>query len=68
MTNPRESETFSTDVAIIGAGPVGLFAVFQCGMLGMQCRLIDALEENDDVGDIHSNFDIDAEVLERIAG
>lgn len=45
MTNPRESETFSTDVAIIGAGPVGLFAVFQCGMLGMQCRLIDALEE-----------------------
>jgi YebC/PmpR family DNA-binding regulatory protein len=30
--------------------------------------LIDALEENDDVGDIHSNFDIDAEVLERIAG
>ncbi|MSX02786.1 MAG: YebC/PmpR family DNA-binding transcriptional regulator [Actinobacteria bacterium] len=31
-------------------------------------RLIDALEENDDVGDIHSNFDIDPEVLDRIAG
>jgi len=31
-------------------------------------KLIDALEENDDVGDIHSNFEIDAEVLERIAG
>lgn len=40
-------ERFSTDVAIIGAGPVGLFAVFQCGMLGMKCRLIDAL---DDIG------------------
>jgi thioredoxin reductase (NADPH) len=33
-----------TDVAIIGAGPVGLFAVFQCGMLGMACHVLDALE------------------------
>lgn len=33
-----------TDVAIIGAGPVGLFAVFQCGMLRMSCHVIDALE------------------------
>lgn len=34
----------STDVAIIGAGPTGLFAVFQCGMLGMKCHVVDALE------------------------
>ncbi len=33
-----------TDVAIIGAGPVGLFAVFECGMLGMRCHVIDVLE------------------------
>ncbi len=33
-----------TDVAIIGAGPVGLFAVFQCGMLGFKCHVIDALD------------------------
>ncbi len=33
-----------TDVAIIGAGPVGLFAVFECGMLKMRCHVIDALE------------------------
>ncbi|MCA8932801.1 MAG: NAD(P)/FAD-dependent oxidoreductase [Rhodospirillaceae bacterium] len=33
-----------TDVAIIGAGPVGLFAVFQCGMLRMRCHVIDALD------------------------
>jgi thioredoxin reductase (NADPH) len=33
-----------TDVAIVGAGPVGLFAVFECGMLGLKCHLIDALE------------------------
>ena len=39
------TERFSTDVAIVGAGPVGLFAVFECGMLGMKCRVIDALED-----------------------
>jgi thioredoxin reductase (NADPH) len=33
------------DVAIIGAGPVGLFAVFECGMLGLSCCVIDSLEE-----------------------
>src|SRR3954465_13184049 len=31
------------DVAIVGAGPVGLFAVFECGMLEMSCELFDAL-------------------------
>ncbi len=39
MTN-----TIIKDVAIIGAGPVGLFAVFEAGMLGMSCAVIDALE------------------------
>jgi len=33
-----------TDVAIIGAGPTGLFAVFECGMLKMNCHVIDALD------------------------
>lgn len=33
-----------TDVAIVGAGPVGLFAVFECGMLGLECHLIDTLD------------------------
>src|SRR5579875_2812122 len=33
----------ATDVAIVGAGPVGLFAVFECGMLRMRCCVIDAL-------------------------
>jgi YebC/PmpR family DNA-binding regulatory protein len=31
-------------------------------------KLIDALEESDDVGAVHANFDVDAAVLERIAG
>ena len=30
-------------------------------------RLIDALEDNDDVNAVHANFDVDAEVLERVA-
>src|SRR6202049_4560385 len=33
----------SCDVAIIGAGPVGLFMVFECGMLELGCHLFDAL-------------------------
>jgi transcriptional/translational regulatory protein YebC/TACO1 len=31
-------------------------------------RLVDALEENDDVQAVHANFDVDADVLERVAG
>lgn len=38
------SDFFETDVAIIGAGPVGLFAVFQCGMLGIKTHVIDSLD------------------------
>jgi len=34
---------WQTDVAIIGAGPVGLFAVFECGMLGLKAHVVDAL-------------------------
>ena len=33
-----------TDVAIVGAGPVGLFAIFECGMLGMRCHVVDVLD------------------------
>ena len=31
-------------------------------------RLIDALEDNDDVNEVFANFDVDADVLERVAG
>ncbi|MEZ5667610.1 MAG: NAD(P)/FAD-dependent oxidoreductase [Alphaproteobacteria bacterium] len=33
-----------TDVVIVGAGPVGLFAVFELGMLKMRAQLVDALD------------------------
>lgn len=35
----------TTDIGIIGAGPVGLFAVFEAGLLKMRCHLIDALPQ-----------------------
>ncbi|MAZ99868.1 MAG: ferredoxin--NADP(+) reductase [Rhodospirillaceae bacterium] len=35
---------FKTDVVIIGAGPVGLFAVFELGLLDIKCHLIDILD------------------------
>ena len=34
----------TSDIVVIGAGPVGLFAVFEAGMLGMGCHVIDALD------------------------
>lgn len=39
-----EQPIHTTDVAIIGAGPVGLFAVFECGMLKMKTHVVDALD------------------------
>jgi len=33
-----------TDVVVIGAGPVGLFAVFELGLLDLKCHLIDILD------------------------
>ena len=35
---------YTTDIVIIGAGPVGLFAIFEAGMLKMKCHVIDALD------------------------
>src|ERR1700750_464212 len=36
--------THSTDVIIIGAGPVGLFAVFELGLLGLSAHVVDILD------------------------
>jgi thioredoxin reductase (NADPH) len=37
-------DTIRTDVLIVGAGPVGLFAAFQAGVLGLQSQIIDVLD------------------------
>ena len=39
------SEPIKTDVLIIGAGPCGLFAVFELGLLDMKCHLVDILDK-----------------------
>jgi thioredoxin reductase (NADPH) len=39
------SEPIKTDVLIIGAGPVGLFGVFELGLLDMKCHLVDILDK-----------------------
>src|SRR6201993_2934245 len=39
------SEAIKTDVLIIGAGPCGLFAVFELGLLDMKVHLIDILDK-----------------------
>jgi len=40
MTTPDHT----SDIVIVGAGPVGLFAVFEAGMLKMRCHVVDALD------------------------
>ena len=35
----------TTDILIIGAGPTGLFAVFEAGLLKLKCHIIDALPQ-----------------------
>ena len=40
MNNKIES-----DILIIGAGPVGLFTVFEAGLLGLNCKLVDHLDK-----------------------
>lgn len=42
--NHSDSATIRTDVLIVGAGPVGLFAAFQAGVLGLQSQIIDVLD------------------------
>jgi len=39
------SEPIKTDVLIIGAGPIGLFAVFELGLLDMKAHLVDILDK-----------------------
>ncbi|MFM0036334.1 NAD(P)/FAD-dependent oxidoreductase [Paraburkholderia strydomiana] len=34
-----------TDVLIVGAGPVGLFAAFEAGVIGLSCQIVDALDK-----------------------
>lgn len=45
FVNVGTGSMIKTDICIIGAGPVGLFAVFEAGLLKMKCHLMDALPQ-----------------------
>jgi len=42
---PTADDVIKTDIVIVGAGPVGLFAVFEAGLLGLECELVDNLDK-----------------------
>ena len=42
--NGAHTNVTQTDVIIVGAGPCGLFAVFELGLLDIQCAVIDILD------------------------
>lgn len=44
-TMPLDAAAIYTDALVIGAGPAGLYAAFQLGLLGLDAQLIDALPE-----------------------
>ena len=43
MNEAAAPAAINTECVIIGAGPVGLFAVFELGLLGMKCEIVDSL-------------------------
>ena len=43
MNTSAVPAALSTECVIIGAGPVGLFAVFELGLLGIKCEIVDSL-------------------------
>ncbi len=45
LADPTLGEPIKTDVLIIGAGPIGLFAVFELGLLDMKAHLVDILDK-----------------------
>ncbi|MGA9913733.1 NAD(P)/FAD-dependent oxidoreductase [Paraburkholderia sp.] len=47
MTAPADQlpQPIRSDVLIVGAGPVGLFAAFEAGVIGLSCQIVDGLDK-----------------------
>ena len=43
MDQPAGENAIRTECVIVGAGPIGLFAVFELGLLGIKCEVVDTL-------------------------
>ena len=63
-----EAAGFSVDSAELQLVPKTTVAVEDEGKARQVMRLIDELEDNDDVQDVYANFDIPEQVLEAVAG
>src|ERR1700741_2535618 len=44
VASATPGEAYETDVIIVGAGPVGLFAVFELGLLDLKAHVVDVLD------------------------
>jgi YebC/PmpR family DNA-binding regulatory protein len=62
-----ESAGVEIESAEMGYRPSSLVPIDESQASSLM-RLIEALEDSDDVGEVHANFDVPAEVLERVAG
>jgi YebC/PmpR family DNA-binding regulatory protein len=62
-----ESAGVAIDNAEMGYRPSSLVPIDESQASSLM-RLIEALEDSDDVGEVHANFDIPADVLERVVG
>ncbi len=62
-----EASGVEIDNAEMGYRPSSLVPIDESQASSLM-RLIEALEESDDVGEVHANFDVPADVLERVAG
>lgn len=63
-----EAAGIELDSAELLYRPSSLVEIQHEGQVAKLMRLIDALEDNDDVGAVHANFDVPADMLERVAG
>jgi YebC/PmpR family DNA-binding regulatory protein len=63
-----EEAGIELDSAELVYRPSALVEIQHDGQVVKLMKLIEALEDNDDVGAVHANFDVPADMLERIAG
>jgi YebC/PmpR family DNA-binding regulatory protein len=67
VRNALEEAGVEMESADVAYRPSSLVPIDE-GQAGKLMRLIESLEENDDVEAVHANFDVPADVLERVAG
>ena len=76
LTDPTAYETVLEALKKAGVQPVSSsvamipqnYIKLEGAAAGSMIRLVEALEEHDDVQNVHSNFDIDQKLLEQVAG